>query len=122
MRNQSAKVGPRSAVRRGVRGRETKTGGRRQKTTKKRPGPGGGREEKRDPPVVEVAPATSWRGRTRPTIPEETRGEGATNNGSGLALSGVSPRNHDRSILRFSSNRGAGPAKPMSARSTLNFI
>ena len=77
--NQSAKVGPWSAVPRGVRGRETKTGGRRQKTTMRRlvwRGQGG----KKGP--------TGRRGCTCHIVarpykaddPEETRGGGATNN------------------------------------------
>ena len=77
--NQSAKVGPRSAVPRGVQGRETKTGGRRQKTTKKRPARRG-QGRKKGP--------TGRRGCTCHIVarpykaddPEETRGEGATNN------------------------------------------
>lgn len=38
---------------------------------------GGQGEEKRDPPV---APATSWRGRTRPTIPKKLEAEERTSN------------------------------------------
>lgn len=48
-------------------------------------------EEKRDPPVVEVAPATSWRGRTRPTIPKKLEAEERRATLESLALSGVSP-------------------------------
>lgn len=102
MCNQSAKVGPWSAVRArrlvdvcGKRGRERgdrKKGGRN----------GGWRrqgEEKRDPPVVEVAPATSWRGRTRPTIPKKLEAEERRATLESLALSGVSP-SKSRSIDR----------------------
>lgn len=82
---------------------------------------GGGREEKKDPPVVEVAPATSWRGRTRPTIPKKLEAEERRTTLESRLKRRLSSKS--RSIdLEIPLESRRRPAKTMSARSTLNFI